>query len=207
MMNVILVQIKDHKTISGDNVLWSYNLNGFQMRYCIPLFVFLAISCSPSVKVFHDYDRQIDLSAYKSYDWKMLDKSESPQNPLYDNELNNKRIKTAVDKMMNIKGYQLTSESPDLFVHYHIVIEDKSVVIRESDIHNYNSYWLGLDMNSYQYKEGSLIIDLMDAKTNELVWRGWAVAILEDLNPENVEKRMNKTIERIFEGLPASSGK
>jgi Domain of unknown function (DUF4136) len=176
------------------------------MRYCILILLFLAFSCSPSVSVFNDYDRQIDLSSYSSYNWKQLERKESVQNPLYDNELNDKRIKAAVDKAMKKKGYQFISESPELYVHYHIVIEDKSVVIRESDIHNYSTYWLGLDMNAYQYKEGSLIIDLMDAKTNALVWRGWAVTILEDLNPENVEKRLDRTIQRIFEGLPASAG-
>lgn len=177
------------------------------MRYCMSVFLFLAMACQPSIQVFHDYDRQIDLSAYRSYDWKMFDAPESAQHPLYDNELNNKRIRTAVEKAMNSKGYRQVSESPDLYIHYHIVIEDKSVVIRESDLHNYNTYWLGLDTNAYQYKEGSLIVDLMDARTNELVWRGWAVAILEDLNPKNAEQRLDRTIERIFEGLPASSGK
>ena len=62
-------------------------------------------------------------------------------------------------------------------------------------------------MNAYQYKEGSLIIDLMDAEANALIWRGWAVAILEDVDPEETEDRLNKIIERIFEGLPASAGK
>ena len=73
----------------------------------------------------------------------MEGRSESNQNPLYDNELNSKRIKAAVDKELMNKRYQLDSESPDLLVHYHIVIEDKSVVIRESDAHNYSPYWLG----------------------------------------------------------------
>jgi Domain of unknown function (DUF4136) len=206
MMNIMVMEVKDHICMQVIRVLWLYQLNGFYMRYCIPILLFLAFSCSPSVSVFNDYDRQIDLSSYSSYNWKQLDRKESVQNPLYDNELNDKRIKTAVDKAMKKKGYQIITESPELYVHYHIVIEDKSVVIRESDIHNYSTYWLGLDMNAYQYKEGSLIIDLMDAKTDALVWRGWAVTILEDLNPENVEKRLDRTIQRIFEGLPASAG-
>lgn len=177
------------------------------MRYGFLLLLFLTFSCSPSVSVFHDYDRKIDLSAYRTYDWKMLDRKESVNNPLYDNELNDKRIKAAVDKVMTNKGYQLISDSPSLYLHYHIVIEDKSVVIRESDIHNYSTYWLGLDMNTFQYKEGSLIIDLMDAKTNGLIWRGWAVAILEDVHPAKIEKKLDLTIERILEGLPASAAK
>lgn len=177
------------------------------MRYWIPFLFFLTFSCSPTVSVYQDYDRQINLSAYETYNWKMLDRKESTQNPLYDNELNNKRIMAAVDKALNSKRYQLTAASPELFVHYHIVIEDKSVVIRESDVHNYSTYWLGSDMSAYQYKEGTLIIDLMDAKTDALLWRGWAVTILEDLNPQNIEKKLDKTIERIFAGLPASVGK
>jgi Domain of unknown function (DUF4136) len=177
------------------------------MRYWTLLFLCTAISCRPTVSVYHDYDRQFDLSTYRSFNWKMEGRTESNQNPLYDNELNSKRIKAAVEKELMNKRYQLTSESPDLFVHYHIVIEDKSVVIREPDDHNYSPYWLGSDMNAYQYKEGTLIIDLMDAEANALIWRGWAVAILEDVDPKDTENRLNKIIERIFEGLPAYSGK
>ncbi len=177
------------------------------MRYWTLFLLIAAISCSPTVSVYHDYDRQFDLSSYKSYDWKMVGRTESNQNPLYDNELTSKRIKAAVDKELMAKRYQMTSESPGLLVHYHIVIEDKSVVIREPDAHNYSPYWLGSDMNAYQYKEGTLIIDLMDAESNALIWRGWAVAILEEVNPKDTESRLNKTIQRILEGLPASATK
>jgi Domain of unknown function (DUF4136) len=165
----------------------------------LSLFLF---GCSPAISVYHDYDRAVNFSMYHTFDWKMDLVQESKQNPLYYNELTDKRIKMAVTEVLTRKGYQSVSTDPQFFIHYHIVVEDKSVSVLDPAGHNYNPYWLGTEINAYQYKEGTLIIDLMDAHATTLIWRGWAVAVLDDLRPENIERKLNKTIERIFKALP-----
>lgn len=70
--------------------------------------------------------------------------------------------------------------------------------------YKYSPYWLRSEMNTYQYKEGTLIIDVMDAKTNSLAWRGWAVVILETVRPVRIEQRINKVVSEILKDLPAS---
>jgi hypothetical protein len=162
----------------------------------------ILMTCSPSVSVFHDYDRDINIQSYATYNWKVIDGVESNQNPIYYNELNDKRIKTAADKVLVEKGYRRVSDAPSLMLHYHIIVEDKSVVSMDPNEHRFSPYWMREEMSTYQYKEGTLILDLMDTDTNELVWRGWAVGTLEDLRPEHFEKRLAKTIERILDPLP-----
>ncbi len=72
------------------------------------------------------------MSDYKTYDWLDFAAIENKgQNPLHYNELNDKRIKDAVDKQMKAKNYRVVSNKGDLELHYHIVVEDKTTVISE----------------------------------------------------------------------------
>ncbi|MDH4090862.1 MAG: DUF4136 domain-containing protein [Cyclobacteriaceae bacterium] len=172
------------------------------MRSLASLLLILLFSCSPAISVYNDYDHALNVSEYSTYHWKVSTEIEANQNPMYYNQLNDKRIKTAVDNAMTKKGYMLVADDPVLTLHYHIIVEDKSVFMVDPSQHLYSPYWMRDEMNAYQYQQGTLIIDLMDTRTNDLVWRGWAVAVLEDMRPESIEKRLNKTIERIFEPLP-----
>jgi len=175
-----------------------------RMRSLIFFFLLFALSCGPSISVYHDYDSEKNISHYETYNWKVYSEIESNRNPIYYNELNDKRIKTAVNRAMQKKGYRQVDFGPDIAIHYHIVVEDKTVFMMDPGGHQYGLYWMKDEMNQYQYQQGTLIIDLMDSRTNDLVWRGWAVAVLEDLRPEKVEEMLNKTIDRIFEPLPLS---
>ena len=54
------------------------------------------------------------------------------------------------------------------------------------------------------YDEGTLVIDLIDARTNQLVWRGWAENGLgaQIDNQTWTEQRVEQAIDRIFRPLP-----
>jgi hypothetical protein len=50
---------------------------------------------------------------------------------------------------------------------------------------------------------GTLIIDLVDVKANELAWRGTASDTLsESATPEEREKNLNHALTKLFEGFP-----
>jgi hypothetical protein len=54
-----------------------------------------------------------------------------------------------------------------------------------------------------QYQQGTLIVDLIGAKSMELVWRGSAQATLQDNpSPEYVEKRINQAVGMMFQKYP-----
>jgi hypothetical protein len=54
----------------------------------------------------------------------------------------------------------------------------------------------------YPYREGTLIIDLMDANNKTLVWRGWATSAIEEAVSRNPEQSIRKAVERIFKLFP-----
>lgn len=159
-------------------------------------------SCSPQIRVYSDADPDYDLKAYKTFDWGQKVDIESGKNPLHYNELNDKRIKSAVQEQLQWQGYTLTNTDPDLIIHYHIIVDDQSVVTTEPFGYRYGPYWMQTQTNIYAYREGTLILDLMDKKTNNLIWRGWAVTAIDGVNPEKVDKLIRTAVKKIFKKFP-----
>src|SRR5687767_8193790 len=135
------------------------------MKYWVflPLAAILA-ACSPQIRVYSDHDPDYDLWTYKTFDWGQKVDIEKGRNPLHYNELNDKRIKAAVQGQMTAQGYTLSAENPELLLHYHIIIDDQSVVTTEPYGYRYGPYWMQMQTNVYSYREGTLILDLMDRK-------------------------------------------
>ena len=56
------------------------------------------------------------------------------------------------------------------------------------------------------YKEGTLVIDLYDAKTKQLIWRGSAEDTLSEKEAKN-EKNLDKGVAKMFKGFPPGSAR
>jgi hypothetical protein len=195
---------RDHVTmsVSGRHVMKSSI--GF-----IAVTVLLLAGCS-SVSVNYDYDHDADFRAFTSYDW-----MQGPTVAVGDaraaqtrNTLLDQRIRKAVDGQLVDRGLKQRA-NPDLLVVYHIGVEDKINVTDWG--YTYGSYywgWGGRAVDVYQYQEGTLIIDLINAKTEMLVWRGWATKTLEDNpSPEKAEYTINSVVEKIFRDYPPNKGR
>jgi len=167
------------------------------------LSMLILYSCGPSLQTFSDYDKAVDLSAYKTYSWLDVASIENKGvSPLYNKELNDKRIKEAVNKQMQLKRYQLNPDKAELQLHYHIIIENKTTEITEPIGVQYRPYSNTYRTSTYQYREGTLIVDLMDTKTNILIWRGWATDVITNTTRKDPEAAINNAITKIFESFP-----
>src|ERR1700755_1755455 len=108
------------------------------------IFVFVALllaACSEKITAHYDFDKSIEIHRLPKYRWSVSSHLESSTNPLIYNELNDKRIKTAVNEQMKKKGYVLSDNEDQIVVHYHIVI-DKGTVIRTEPF-GYHAGFLG----------------------------------------------------------------
>lgn len=176
------------------------NLSGL-FTFCMLLQVWLLTGCSPNMQVFTDYDRTANLEEYHSFGWLTAIDIEAHNNPLYYNELNDKRIKNAVGVQLESRNYTF-SNTPELLLHYHIIVEDKTVLRTDPYGYYYGPYWMQTHMNLYEYQEGTLIIDLMDADTNSLVWRGWVTSFLKNNDPEKFDESITRAVTMIFSKYP-----
>jgi hypothetical protein len=166
----------------------------------------LVVGCS-TMSFNHDWDRDTDFSAYSTYAWLAQPVNQatgSAQVAQQQNTLLQKRVRSAVDVQMRDKGFQLNVDSPDILLVYHTGLQDKVNVTDYGYRYSYDYWgWGGRDIDVYQYTEGSLIIDMIDATTKELVWRGSATATIDEgASTEKRESQLDKAARGIFENYP-----
>ena len=168
-------------------------------------YAMLIVGCGPTIRVQSDYDKDVNISGSKHYSWLSEEAiEEKGVNPLYYNELTDKRVRQAVDKQLKAKGFILSDTAKRLVLHYHIVVEEKAASLPNVVPHFYTDYWLKQNASVYPYKQGTLIIDLMDNTNNALVWRGWATGVIEDVVNGNPEGAINLAVQKIFTRFPFS---
>jgi len=175
------------------------------IKFSLIIISWLLVGCGSTSKVFTDYDKSAHLDEYETFGWLTQTGIEERNNPLYYNELNDKRIKYAVGNQMEGRNYRF-SENPELLIHYHIIINDRTM-LRTDPYGYYGPYWMSSEVTMYEYREGTLIVDLMDAATNSLVWRGWVTNFLKNSDPQKMEKSMNDAVNMIFSKYPYRAGK
>lgn len=178
------------------------------------LFLGLIYSCSPTVKVTTDYDHSANFNEYRTfavYDLK------AQQGQI--NQLNVDRVTNAIRAEMIAKGFT-ESSNPDLKVNAISILKNKTQVTADSNFYGYGGmyrpygYWGGGGMmggatttfNTYDYVDGSLVIDIVSTKTQKLLWQGIGNAQI-DSRPDNPEEFINSSVKKILEGFPPGAVK
>jgi len=183
------------------------------LKTVVLLVAALAMMGCSSVTVNHVYDTQADFTAYKTYAWieqptMGVGSAETAQRM---NTLLDKLVKSDVEAQLATKGMTLAAENPDALLIYHTGIDQKIEVQEYGYTYPHYGYggWYyggaygGTTMDVYEYKEGTLIVDVIDAKTDQLVWRGTATRALEETAA--IEKRkanLNEVITKLFVNYP-----
>jgi hypothetical protein len=164
------------------------------------LVLFCSMSCS-SVLVTHDYNKDVNFTGFKTYGWHAIERS------IEMNDLVINRVKEAVNRELQFRGFSLVQEKPDLFVAIHISTRQKIAVTDwgyatgSSWRRGYGSGFGGVSARNYD--EGILMIDMVDAADNELVWRGTATDIIDpDMSPEERTQEINKAVALIMQEFP-----
>ena len=168
-------------------------------------FAAASIGCS-SISTNFDYDREADFQSYKTFAWvpqqttAIGDAKQAQQT----NTLLDKRIRNAVNAKLESQGMSIDTENPDLLIAYHTGIDQKiNVTDWGYSYPRYYGGWGGGNVDVTSYEEGTLIVDLIDYKTKQLVWRGVASKALEtNPTPEQMDKNMQAVIDALFSKYP-----
>jgi len=166
------------------------------MKYIYILFFWMLFSCS-SVSVFTDHDSKVDFSKYKTYAYFKpgIDKVEI-------SDLDKRRILKAIDFQLLGKS-MMKSEIPDLLISINTTAKEKVYI----DNMNYGSWgwnpWFwGPNFNSISSRtEGILYIDLIDAKTKQLVWQGKGKGGISEYM-KNRDERIGTFVAEILQNYP-----
>ena len=179
---------------------------------CLLLIVTVAtLSCEPSLKVSDDYDKSVNFGQYKTF-------SMYQDVNIHDaiSQLNQDRIINAIKGELTKKGLKESSSSPDLLVNAVAVLKDRVDVSATTNYYGYGGYYrpyyggagMGGTTNysTRHYKDGSLIIDLVDANTKKLVWQGIGNKEI-DKPAKNPDETIPKAIASIMASYPPGAAK
>jgi hypothetical protein len=170
-------------------------------------FIGFTVSCASIYDVQHDYDTQFNFANLKTYGWMPIpDKADI-------DSLNVQRVKNAVNAELKGKGLTMTSDNPDFLIAEHLGKKDK-VQINDwgYGYGPYAGYWGGDwgagGVSTYEYEEGSLILDFVDAKSKKMIWRGAAKAQIDSADtPDKKQELINKAVNEILKNFPPKPSK
>ena len=165
-------------------------MKAIRMLNVLGVLLGLLIIQTQAQSVQSDYDRSVNFSNMKTFGFAVQRRGAT--DPLAGDTLNDARIRTAMESQLIANGFRTATESPDFVIAYHVTTKNK---LNVQDYSYGPPRWFGrTDIRVNQYSEGTLIVDFIDVKTNQVIWRGRASGTLE---LKDVEKKINKSVEKL----------
>ena len=159
-------------------------------------------ACSPIYSVSYDYDESFELVQISTYGWLPIPKEANINN------LDEVRIKKAVNAELKAKGLMLTSENPDFLIAADVATKEKQRITKWGYPYfdSYRTYDGSWTLDYYQYEEGTFILDFLEPVSKKLIWRGAAKVALDYANtPEKREKLIKEAMQKILQNFPPQS--
>ena len=155
-----------------------------------------------------DFDKAYDFSKLKTYSITIGTTSGNP--------LGEKRVITEIDEALAAKGWKKVDQTEaDAVVMLHGANEKKQRIDAFYSGGYYGGWgyrgWGGMGMGTTtvttsDYKVGTLVVDIFDARSKALVFRGIASDELSD-KPEKNQKKVAKAADKMFKDFPPGSKK
>ena len=137
-----------------------------------------------------DFDRTFRFSNLKTFSFAVQNRAAT--DPLAADTLNDGRIRTGLESQLLANGFRMDTETPDFVIAYYVTTKNKLNVQDYS--YGPPRLWGSRDIRVNQYAEGTLMVDFINVKTNQVVWRGRATGALE---LKGVDKKINKSTEKL----------
>lgn len=172
------------------------------------LLLFMVAGCAVT-----DVDRSANFYNYRTFDWGKP--VENVDDPVYKSELVTKNIRNTVEKEFAKRGITRDKKNPDFIVSYQTYAQEKQETRNRSYGYGpffpwrFYSYYYGWGIpypygypERVSYTEGTLIVDITDSKTDELVWRGTVKGNVDDIS--SLQKQIQKGIKAILKKYPVT---
>ena len=158
--------------------------------------VLLSATVSFAQQVKTDYDRSADFAQYKTYSWEKV----QTQDPLWVN-----RIKEAVNADLTANGWMPVESGGNVAIVAMEMTKDHQTLNTYYDGFGGGWGWGGgfgdATTSTENYKVGTLVVDLFDANTKKLIWRGSSSDTLSDKSGKNI-KALDKGVQKMFDHFP-----
>ena len=179
----------------------------------ISLLFFLTVRCGSTISVTSDYDKGVDFKKYKTFSFYHLKTTGEVS------QVNADRLVNAIVLEMKGKGFVESSDNPDLLINAVTVLTEKEAVSVSSEYYGYRGYYRPYAygygygygtgypventaaVNSYNYRDGTIMIDILEAKSEKLIWEGTGTAEI-NTKPSDPAKVISYAVAKIMESFP-----
>lgn len=167
------------------------------------MFLFAGRASAQQVKT--DYDRNTNFAQYKTYSWENV-KTKDP--------LDANRIKSAVNAVLAAKGWTQVDSGGDVSVLGMEITKNQQTLNTFYDGFGGGWGWRGFGGGGFgeattttdTYKVGTVVVDLFDTKSKQLIWRGSASDTLSNNSDKNI-KNLDKGVDKMFKKFPPGAPK
>ena len=178
---------------------------------CAFLLFGLLLACSNAPIVRSDYDPRADFSAYRSFAFmEPLGTDRAGYTTLL-----TERLKRAVALQMESRGYIYQEKNPDVWINFQSHVQSKTEYVPPPPMMwgvgygfgfygGWPSYAFGPDV--IQYNEGTLKVDLIDARRKQMVWEGIGTTLLGNAQQAASEAMVENIVSSIFARYPFLAG-
>lgn len=167
-------------------------------------------SCAPAITVKYDYDPKVNVRQFSTY--RIEADRQRNADPIVGSNLNQRRIADALDQSLKARGYKpVTQGEADLVVRFFTDARDRQQIQSNNTMSPWGWGWGGWGMPnqvySRQYEENRVVINVIDARTNDIVWQGWATGQMNSRNKErDRDQAFRETVTSIMKNFPESAG-
>ena len=163
----------------------------------------VVLGCAAVYEVRYDYDPAADLAALKTYAHVPAPAQAEGRDRAKVSPLMDARVRASLDRALPPRGLTLdASGSPDLLVGYFLVLEERVDWTWVSGYWGWG-WWAPPRPVPYTYEAGTLVVDLVDARTKKLLWRGSTSAALTPASdPERSQARIDRAVDRVLANWP-----
>jgi hypothetical protein len=177
------------------------------MKKALVLIFSLCMACSGVTIKGVTKAEDFSISKYKTFSFYEVMNDGNAIGPNY--AANLKLLKEAIAKEMSAKGVSMVADNPDLLVNIGIALAEK-VQTRETSLSNpadrtaymgqRNYHWESQEVAVGKYREGTVIVHLVERAKNNLVWQGRAESVVPE-KQKNVESVIKEAMTMLFEKI------
>lgn len=147
-------------------------------------------ACTPTVNVSSNYDPNVDFFEIGSFTWGGIESNQILSG------FDVRRMENALQQELVLQGYQQRARGDVLAVAYLGVVPGHKKGLEYS----HGLYWTETKKN---VQLGNLVLDIIDARTNRLIWRGTAAALVQpDASLEQRERNIQRVARKIVAQFP-----
>ena len=174
------------------------------MRWSVVAAGALAVAGCATMNVSSHVERGLDFAQYRTYNWGPADALPTQDPRLDKDPFFHDHMQGAVEKGLAARGLTLsTSGSPDLLFHYHANVTQRFDVNRLDQPYGYCSAE-SCPGGVAEYDAGTIVLDVVDVRTNRVIWRGWARENIERAldNRDRMARDIDEAVARMLNRLP-----